>query len=121
MVFPNDKIETKEFLKARNKFVDDFILTHYGPSWELEENQKIPFNPIHQYSSGVLFPRRIKINNDGSISDLEGQETPFDLSDEDDDDGEDAGGTSKSGNVDAADSDAGDAGESEDGTETAEE
>ena len=51
-------------VNARKKIVNDFIEAHYGGSWEDPEEKEIFTNPIYQYSSGVLYPQGLNVNEE---------------------------------------------------------
>lgn len=92
-----------ERINARKKIVADFIEAHYGGSWEDTKEKSISTNPLYQYSSGVLFPQGINVNEESNenldefyeenISEIneDGIEhnRNFGLAEEDENDGED--------------------------------
>ena len=69
MDFPKASLE--EYLKARAKCVDDFKKTVLGHDWREEQEEEIFFNPLFQYSCGVLYPRDTKHTNINLVSENE--------------------------------------------------
>ena len=57
-------VSIKDRVSARSKIVNDFIEAHYGGSWEDSVEKEIYTNPIYQYSSGVLYPQGINVNEE---------------------------------------------------------
>ena len=76
--------DQKDYLKARNKVVNDFIRTTYGNDWkDAERIQTLSFNPIHQYSCGILFPQKVihehhieSEDNNNEFDKIESQDEP---------------------------------------------
>ena len=75
MDFPKASLE--EYLKARAKCVDDFKKTVLGHDWREEQEEEIFFNPLFQYSCGVLYPRDTKHTNINLVSENEIDEEEF--------------------------------------------
>ena len=78
--FPKASLE--EYLAARAKSIDNFKSSVLGSNWRDEKEETVHFNPLFQYSCGVLYPRETKHTNLGLVSEEEIEEEVFEPTDE---------------------------------------